>query len=52
VKYPLIGDSELKVAKLYDMPPADAGDSCEGRTAATNATVRTVFVIGPTRRSS
>lgn len=46
VKYPMIGDPELKVAKLYDMLPADAGDSCEGRTAATNATVRTVFVIG------
>src|SRR5881398_998978 len=47
VNYPMIGDPELKVAKLYDMLPADAGDTSEGRTAATNATVRTVFVIGP-----
>ena len=50
VKYPMIGDTELKVAKLYDMLPADAGDTSEGRTAATNATVRTVFVIGPDKR--
>ena len=47
VQYPMIGDSDLKVAKLYDMLPADAGDSSQGRTAATNATVRTVFIIGP-----
>jgi thioredoxin-dependent peroxiredoxin len=45
--YPLIGDSDLKVAKLYDMLPADAGETAAGRTAATNATVRTVYVIGP-----
>ncbi len=45
--YPLIGDSELAVAKLYDMLPADAGTSSAGRTAVTNLTVRTVFVIGP-----
>jgi alkyl hydroperoxide reductase subunit AhpC len=45
--YPLIGDSDLAVAKLYDMLPADAGSSSQGRTAATNATVRTVYVIGP-----
>ena len=50
VNYPMIGDPELKVAKLYDMLPADAGDSCEGRTPANNATVRTVFVIGPDKR--
>ena len=50
VNYPLIGDTELKVAKLYDMLPADAGDSCEGRTPAQNATVRMVFVIGPDKR--
>ncbi len=37
----------LKVAKLYDMLPADAGDTAKGRTAATNATVRTVYLIGP-----
>lgn len=50
VNYPMIGDPELKVAKLYDMLPADAGDSSEGRTPAHNATVRTVFVIGPDKR--
>jgi thioredoxin-dependent peroxiredoxin len=50
VNYPLIGDPELKVAKLYDMLPADAGDSCEGRTPANNATARSVFVIGPDKR--
>lgn len=47
VQYPMIGDSDLAVAKLYDMLPADAGTTSEGRTAATNATVRTVFIIGP-----
>jgi thioredoxin-dependent peroxiredoxin len=47
VGYPLIGDHDLAVAKLYDMLPADAGESSEGRTAATNATVRSVFLIGP-----
>ena len=47
VNYPLIGDPELKVAKLYDMLPAEAGDAAEGRTAADNATVRSVFIIGP-----
>jgi thioredoxin-dependent peroxiredoxin len=50
VNYPMIGDPELKIAKLYDMLPADAGDSCDGRTAANNATVRTVFVIGPDKK--
>ena len=50
VGYPMIGDSDLKVAKLYEMLPADAGETCEGRTAATNATVRTVFVIGPDKK--
>ena len=43
----MVGDPELKVAKLYDMLPADAGDTSEGRTPANNATVRSVFVIGP-----
>ena len=47
VTYPLVGDPELKVAKLYDMLPADAGDTSEGRTPANNATVRSVFIIGP-----
>jgi alkyl hydroperoxide reductase subunit AhpC len=46
----MIGDTQLKVAKLYDMLPADAGDSSDGRTAATNATVRTVFVVGPDKK--
>jgi alkyl hydroperoxide reductase subunit AhpC len=50
VNYPMIGDLELKVAKLYDMLPAEAGSSSEGRTAADNATVRTVFVIGPDKK--
>ncbi len=47
VSYPLIGDRDLAVAKLYDMLPADAGASSEGRTAANNQTVRTVYLIGP-----
>ena len=51
LNYPLIGDPELKVVKLYDMLPGEAGDTCEGRTPADNATARSVFVIGPTRRS-
>jgi alkyl hydroperoxide reductase subunit AhpC len=50
VNYPMIGDPELKVAKLYDMLPAEAGESCEGRTPADNATVRTVFIIGPDKK--
>jgi thioredoxin-dependent peroxiredoxin len=50
VTYPLIGDSELTVAKLYDMLPADAGITSQGRTAATNATVRSVFLIGPDKK--
>ena len=47
VTYPIIGDHDLNVAKLYGMLPADAGTTAEGRTAATNQTVRTVFLIGP-----
>jgi alkyl hydroperoxide reductase subunit AhpC len=50
VNYPMIGDPELKVAKLYDMLPAEAGTTSEGRTAAANATVRTVFLIGPDKK--
>ncbi len=50
VNYPMIGDPQLKVAKLYGMLPAEAGESCEGRTPADNATVRTVFVIGPDKK--
>ena len=50
VTYPMIGDPKLEVAKLYNMLPADAGETAEGRTAATNATVRTVFIIGPDKK--
>jgi thioredoxin-dependent peroxiredoxin len=50
VNYPLIGDPQLKVAKLYDMLPAETGSTSEGRTPADNATVRSVFVIGPDRK--
>ena len=50
VNYPLIGDPELKVVKAYDMLPADAGDTSEGRTPADNATARSVFLIGPDKK--
>jgi len=50
VNYPLIGDPSLAIAKLYDMLPEDAGDAAAGRTAADNATVRSVFVIGPDKK--
>jgi len=50
VRYPMIGDPELTVAKLYDMLPATAEGTFEGRTPADNATVRTVFIIGPDKR--
>ncbi len=50
VNYPMIGDPQLKIAKLYGMLPADAGDTSEGRTPALNATVRTVFVVGPDKK--
>jgi alkyl hydroperoxide reductase subunit AhpC len=50
VNYAMIGDSDLNVAKLYGMLPADAGDTSVGRTAANNATVRTVFIIGPDKK--
>jgi len=50
VNYPMIGDPELKIAKLYNMLPAEAGATCEGRTPADNATVRTVFVVGPDKK--
>ncbi len=50
VNYPLIGDPDLKVVKAYDMLPADAGDTSEGRTPADNATARSVFVIGPDKK--
>ena len=48
--YPMIGDPSLAVSKLYEMLPAEGGDSCEGRTAADNQTVRTVYVIGPDKK--
>jgi alkyl hydroperoxide reductase subunit AhpC len=48
--YPMIGDTDLKVAKLYDMLPEGAGTTSEGRTAADNATVRSVFIIGPDKK--
>jgi alkyl hydroperoxide reductase subunit AhpC len=47
VNFPMIGDTDLAVSKLYGMLPHDAGETSEGRTAATNATVRNVFIIGP-----
>lgn len=50
VSYPIIGDADLKVAKLYDMIHPNAAAKTEGRTAADNATVRSVFVIGPDRK--
>jgi alkyl hydroperoxide reductase subunit AhpC len=46
----MISDSKLEIAKMYNMLPAEAGDTCEGRTAATNATVRTVFIVGPDKK--
>ena len=49
-KYPMIGDTDLAVSKLYNMLPAEEPGTSEGRTAATNATVRSVFVIGPDKR--
>ena len=50
VDYPVVGDSDLKVAKLYNMLPADETGNAEGRTAANNATVRTVYIIGPDKK--
>jgi alkyl hydroperoxide reductase subunit AhpC len=50
VNYPMIGDPELKIAKLYNMLPADESGTAEGRTAANNATVRSVFIVGPDKK--
>jgi len=50
VNYPMIGDPQLEIAKLYDMLPAEEGDTSEGRTAADNAPVRAVFFIGPDKK--
>jgi alkyl hydroperoxide reductase subunit AhpC len=48
--YPMIGDPTLAISKLYDMLPASAGESSEGRTPADNQTVRTVFIVGPDKK--
>jgi thioredoxin-dependent peroxiredoxin len=48
--YPMIGDTDLQVAKLYNMLPAEEAGTAEGRTAASNATVRSVFIIGPDKK--
>ena len=50
VNFPMIGDTDLKIAKTYGMLPAEAGETCEGRTAADNATVRNVYVVGPDKK--
>jgi len=50
VRYPMIGDPELKIAKAYDMLPEESGSSSQGRNAADNQTVRSVFVIGPDKK--
>jgi thioredoxin-dependent peroxiredoxin len=50
INYPLIGDTDLAIAKLYNMLPADEAGSSTGRSAATNATVRSVFVVGPDKK--
>jgi len=50
VNYPMIGDPQLNIAKLYGMLPAESGSTSEGRTAADNATVRNVFMIGPDKK--
>lgn len=50
VHYPMIGDKDLAVAKLYNMLPAEEAGTSEGRTAATNATVRSVFILGPDKK--
>jgi alkyl hydroperoxide reductase subunit AhpC len=48
--YPMIGDPSLEVSKLYEMLPASAGETCEGRTPADNQAVRTVYVVGPDKK--
>jgi thioredoxin-dependent peroxiredoxin len=50
VRYPMIGDTDLAVAKLYNMLPAEEPGTADGRTAATNATVRSVFIVGPDKK--
>lgn len=48
--YPMIADEDLRVSKLYGMLPADAGESCDGRTAVDNQTVRNVYIVGPDKK--
>ena len=50
LNFPIIADEDLSIAKLYDMLPADVGNSSEGRTAADNQTVRSVFLVGPDKK--
>ena len=50
VKFPMIGDPKLEVSKTYGMLPAETGETCEGRTPMDNATVRTVFIVGPDKK--
>jgi alkyl hydroperoxide reductase subunit AhpC len=50
VNFPMIADPELKVAKVFDMLPEAAGETCQGRTAVDNQTVRSVFIIGPDKK--
>jgi alkyl hydroperoxide reductase subunit AhpC len=50
LNYPLIGDTDLKVAKLYDMIHPNASGSASSRSAADNATIRSVFVVGPDKK--
>ncbi len=50
MNFPVIADEDLQVAKLYDMLPAEEGDSSDGRTAADNQTVRSVFLVGPDKK--
>jgi thioredoxin-dependent peroxiredoxin len=50
VNYPMIGDTDLTISKLYNMLPAQEGGTSEGRTAAANATVRSVFIVGPDKK--
>ena len=50
LNFPIIADEDLKIAKLYDMLPADEGDTSVGRTAADNQTVRVVFLVGPDKK--
>jgi alkyl hydroperoxide reductase subunit AhpC len=50
VNFPMIGDPSLAVSKLYDMLPAASGDTADGRTAADNQTVRTVYIVGPDKK--